>query len=117
MRISDWSSDVCSSDLAEQGSFPISVVATDSSTGAGAPYSISSNYTLQVTAPTIVLAPATLPGGAAGDAYSQALTASGGVDPYTFAVTAGRLPAGLGLARDGTLSGTPTPREIGRTHG
>src|SRR3546814_4055958 len=56
---------------AEQGSFPISVVATDSSTGAGAPYSISSNYTLQVTAPTIVLAPATLPGGAAGDAYSQ----------------------------------------------
>src|SRR3546814_9989201 len=102
MRISDWSSDVCSSDLvpAEQGSFPISVVATDSSTGAGAPYSISSNYTLQVTAPTIVLAPATLPGGAAGDAYSQALTASGGVGPYTFAVTAGSLPAGLGLASE-----------------
>src|SRR3546814_2503005 len=88
MRISDWSSDVCSSDLA--------------------PYSISSNYTLQVTAPTIVLAPATLPGGATGDAYSQALTASGGVGPYTFAVTAGSLPAGLGLASDGTLSGTPT---------
>src|SRR3546814_18870718 len=50
---------------AEQGSFPISVGATDSSTGAGAPYSISSNYTFQVTAPTVVLAPATLPGAAA----------------------------------------------------
>src|SRR3546814_12366230 len=29
-------------------------------------------------------------------------------DLYTFAVTAGSLPAGLGLASDGTLSGTPT---------
>jgi hypothetical protein len=36
------------------------------------------------------------------------LQASGGTAPYTFAVTVGTLPAGLSLASDGTLSGTPT---------
>jgi hypothetical protein len=36
------------------------------------------------------------------------LQASGGVAPYTWAVTVGTLPAGLSLASDGTLSGTPT---------
>src|SRR3546814_4005507 len=64
MRISDWSSDVCSSDL-------------------------------------------TLPDSTVGAAYSQALSASGGTAPYTFAVTAGSLPAGLNLAADGSLTGTP----------
>src|SRR5262249_53086043 len=36
------------------------------------------------------------------------ITASGGTAPYTFAVTAGALPAGLMLASDGTITGTPT---------
>ncbi|RZK99271.1 MAG: hypothetical protein EOO62_25035, partial [Hymenobacter sp.] len=34
--------------------------------------------------------------------------ASGGTAPYTFAITAGALPAGLTLTSAGTLSGTPT---------
>src|SRR3546814_11005084 len=55
-----------------------------------------------------MLTPAALPGGVAGNAYSQAITASGGVGPYTFAVTVGSLPAGLNLASNGTLSATPT---------
>src|SRR3546814_20545189 len=55
-----------------------------------------------------MLTPAALPGGVAGNAYSQAITASGGVGPYTFAVTVCSLPAGLNLASNGTLSGTPT---------
>ena len=38
----------------------------------------------------------------AGTAYSQTVTATGGVAPYSFAVTAGTLPAGLVL---GTASG------------
>src|SRR3546814_17813775 len=54
-----------------------------------------------------MLTPAALPGGVAGNAYSQAITASGGVGTYTFAVTVGSLPAGLHLASTGTLSGTP----------
>ncbi|MCA1713630.1 MAG: autotransporter domain-containing protein, partial [Gammaproteobacteria bacterium] len=56
----------------------------------------------------IVLAPPTLPGGTAGTAYNQTITASGGTAPYTFAVTAGSLPAGLSLSASGVLSGTPT---------
>ncbi|NTF46671.1 Ig domain-containing protein, partial [Rhizobium rhizogenes] len=41
-------------------------------------------------------------------AYSQAITASGGTSTYTYAVTAGTLPAGLALSTTGVLSGTPT---------
>jgi hypothetical protein len=91
------------------GSYPITVTATDSVlTGAGAPFSIAQNYTLDVPAPTIVIAPATLPNTTAGLGYSQTLTATGGVAPYTFAVTAGALPNGLTLGSGGALSGTTT---------
>ena len=58
--------------------------------------------------PPIALSPATLPGGTLGVAYSQTFTGSGGVVPFTFAVTAGALPAGLTLTAAGVLSGTPT---------
>lgn len=58
--------------------------------------------------PAITLSPATLPNGTVGTSYNQTLTASGGTGPYTFAVIAGALPAGLTLAPAGGLSGTPT---------
>ena len=91
------------------GSYPITVTATDTSlTGAGAPFSITQNYTLNVPAPAIVIAPATLPNTTAGLSYSQTITASGGAAPYTFAVTAGALPTGLSLGSGGALSGTTT---------
>ncbi len=91
------------------GSYPISVTATDTSlTGAGAPFSITQNYTLSVPAPTIVITPATLPNTTAGLAYSQAISASGGAAPYTFTVTAGALPTGLSLGSGGALSGSTT---------
>lgn len=92
----------------QTGSFPLTVTATDSSTGTGAPFSVSANYTLSVASPTIVIAPASLPVGGVGSAYSQTVTASGGIAPYTFAVTAGALPAGVTLSSAGVLSGTPT---------
>ena len=87
----------------EAGSFPLTVEATDSNAFTG-----SRDYTLLVVAPVIDLAPLTLPDGDAGVAYSQAISASGGAAPYTFAVTTGVLPNGLSLAADGTLDGTPT---------
>ncbi|PZO08173.1 MAG: autotransporter outer membrane beta-barrel domain-containing protein [Lysobacteraceae bacterium] len=91
------------------GSYPITVTATDNGlTGAGAPFSITGSYTLNVPAPTVVLAPTTLADGIAGQAYAAALSASGGIAPYTFAVTAGALPNGLSLTAAGGLSGTPT---------
>lgn len=61
--------------------------------------------------PAITLAPASLPGGTVGAAYSQQLTAGGGTgeQEYTFSVSGGALPFGLTLNRDtGLLSGTPT---------
>jgi hypothetical protein len=59
--------------------------------------------------PTISLSPASLPSPVVGSAYSQTLTAGGGFAPYTFAVTAGTLPAGLGLdSASGAINGTPT---------
>ena len=68
------------------------------------------------TAPVTVtvngLAPLTLngslPNAVVGTPYTQTLSASGGLTPYTYAVTSGALPAGLTLASNGTLSGTPT---------
>lgn len=91
------------------GTYAITVTATDTgSTGAGAPFSISHSYTLDVPAPTISITPATLPGATAGAAYSQTLSASGGVAPYAFAIASGALPAGLVLSADGTVAGTPT---------
>ena len=91
------------------GSYPISVTATDTVlTGTGAPFSITQNYTLDVPAPVIAIAPATLPNTTAGLAYSQTLTATGGVAPYAFTVTAGSLPTGTTLTSAGVLSGTTT---------
>ena len=63
---------------------------------------------LPVTLASVILAPSSLPGGIVGTTYNQTLTASGGTAPYTYAVTAGALPAGLALSLGGVLSGTPT---------
>ena len=61
--------------------------------------------------PNIVISPSVLPAPAAGVAYSQTLTASGGTAPYTF-VGVGTLPAGLTFTTTSPttalISGTPT---------
>lgn len=49
-----------------------------------------------------------LPGGTVGVAYSQTLQGTGGVTPYTWAVSSGALPNGLTLSSSGTISGTPS---------
>src|SRR6188474_3080494 len=58
--------------------------------------------------PPITLSPSSLPGGTLSTAYSQTISATGGLAPYTYAITAGGLPPGLSLASNGVLSGTPT---------
>ncbi|MFN3887311.1 MAG: beta strand repeat-containing protein [Aquabacterium sp.] len=87
------------------GTFNLVLSATDSSTGTG-PFSGGASLTLTVGAPTIAVAPATLPAAAAYTAYHQTLTATGGIGPHSFAVTAGALPPGLTLSSAGVLSGT-----------
>ena len=56
----------------------------------------------------VTVSPGTLPNGTVATAYSQTITASGGTGPFSFAVTAGALPAGLTLSVGGALSGTPS---------
>ena len=51
--------------------------------------------------------PSTLPNGVAGSAYSQSLSSSGGIAPYTYSIVSGALPVGIAFSSAGTLSGTP----------
>jgi Putative Ig domain len=105
-------------------------LALNSSTGAitGTPSGAGvTNFTMQVTdseSPaqasvrqlSITISPAvalsisttTLPNGTAGHPYSAPITAIGGVYPYTWSVTAGKVPDGLTLnSSTGVVSGTP----------
>jgi hypothetical protein len=55
-----------------------------------------------------ITTPTPLPSGTVGTLYSQTLSASGGVPPYTWSLVTGMLPYGLSLAANGLFSGTPT---------
>ena len=81
------------------------VKATDANGCAG-----TLSYTLTPVCPTVTMAPTALAQGTMGTAYSQTLTASGGVAPYSsWTITSGALPTGLTLnASTGVISGTPT---------
>ena len=57
----------------------------------------------------ISITTSSLPGATVGDNYSQTLSATGGVTPYTWSISVGALPAGLSLAAGtGRITGIPT---------
>ncbi len=86
------------------GSYSFTVTATDTHSQTG-----SQAYSGTISAPTITLSPGSpLTAGTKNTAYSQTITASGGIASYTYAVTSGSLPAGLTLSSGGVISGTPT---------
>ncbi|MDB6056632.1 MAG: hypothetical protein JWO95_476, partial [Verrucomicrobiales bacterium] len=58
--------------------------------------------------PNLVIDPPVLPYALAGGSYSQIITASNGVAPYTFAITAGTLPSGFSVSAGGALAGNTT---------
>ncbi len=61
------------------------------------------------TTPLVLTATAPFHTGEVGVVYAPvALSATGGVQPYTWTISDGALPAGLTLAPGGTVSGTPT---------
>src|ERR1019366_1160010 len=68
--------------------------------------SVTKDLTITIN-PALGITTSSLPTGTVGVAYSQALGASGGSPPYSWAVASGTLPAGLSLAPGGTISGTP----------
>ncbi|MFC3551317.1 autotransporter domain-containing protein, partial [Lysobacter cavernae] len=85
------------------GSYTFSVRSTDD-----AGFNATASYTVVITAPAITITPATLPGGTAGVAYSQTLSSSGGIAPYSYSIPSGNLPIGMSFSSAGVLSGTPT---------
>jgi hypothetical protein len=86
------------------GSFTFTAEVADS---AGQTRSAALSITISV--PPLAITSTSLPSGTVGNSYSANLTASGGVTPYTWSVSAGSLPAGLSLsASTGAISGTPT---------
>ncbi|WP_313283104.1 putative Ig domain-containing protein [Stenotrophomonas indicatrix] len=89
------------------GNYNIAVRAADSSTGAGAPFSLQQNYTIVVGLPTISIDPPSLPNGSAGVAYNAQLSSSGGIAPYSYTLLSGALPTGVSFTSAGTLSGIP----------
>jgi hypothetical protein len=86
------------------GSFQFTVDVTDSlARKASKPFSLTVAAALVISAAP-ELSPATT-----GNAYSQALAATGGTPPYLWSITSGGLPAGLSFdATTGAISGTPT---------
>ncbi len=93
-----------------QGSYTFTITATDA-----LGCSVAQIYTVVVnnsSCPVLSITPAILPAALIGIPYSQTMTASGGSAPYTFALSAGQLPAGLALSSasptTALLSGTPT---------
>ena len=60
----------------------------------------------------LAIATTSLPNGKQSTSYSQTVTASGGTGAYSFSITTGTLPAGLGtISASGAISGTPTTLE------
>ncbi len=58
--------------------------------------------------PKLSISSSTLPSGTVQEGYSDALSATGGAAAYTWSLLSGSLPAGLTLAPNGVVSGTPT---------
>ncbi|MCU1328246.1 MAG: hypothetical protein JWN34_3616 [Bryobacterales bacterium] len=86
------------------GSWPVTVGGVDADGRA-----VSIAYTLRfIPPPPMRVTSTSLPAGDAGGVFSQSLTAVGGAPPYTWNLTSGALPGGLGLRPAGTIAGIPT---------
>jgi hypothetical protein len=89
----------------QSGTFTLNILLSDSH---GTP-AASAKLSLTITQAPPVITTTVLPTGTVGKAYPVTqLQASGGQLPYTWAITAGALPAGLRMSSTGSISGTPT---------
>lgn len=83
------------------GSFPVTVRAQDYYTNNGV-----RAYTLVVGTISIGFIPASMPAATARVDYTQAILASGGTAPYSFAITSGSLPSGFSMGPTGIITGS-----------
>jgi large repetitive protein len=86
------------------GTASFTVKVTDSESPA---VSVSQAFSIAVQAP-LSITTTSLSAANIGVSYSTQLTASGGVSPYIWSISAGALPVGLTLSSSGLISGTPT---------
>jgi hypothetical protein len=93
----------------QEGSFTFTVTVQDS---AQPPNQASRQFTITINpAPPpqpLEITTTSLPKCVEGQSYNTTLSAQGGVQPYTWALINGTLPAGLSLSSNGIISGTPT---------
>jgi hypothetical protein len=86
------------------GTADFTVTVTDSETPAA---TASADESITVNVVPLAVTTAVLPTAPGGASYSATLTATGGIKPYTWSITAGALPAGLKLhPATGVISGT-----------
>jgi hypothetical protein len=86
------------------GNYNFTVKLTDSKS-----MTVQRSLVISVSAPPLAAAAPPLPTAITGTVYSQQLSATGGLPPYSWSTTPGSLPAGLNLdPAAGTISGTPT---------
>ncbi len=100
----NFANGVISGTPSSSGTFDFTATVTDSSSPA---QTKSASMALVVAPNQLTITSSTLPSGADGTAYSQALQASGGTPGYTWSITSGSLPSGMSLT-SGVISGTPT---------
>jgi formylglycine-generating enzyme required for sulfatase activity/sugar lactone lactonase YvrE len=109
------------------GGLPADFVLTTSGSFHGTPLNATNaSFTLQVSGAnglsatrmfTFIINPAItdtspLPSGLVGISYNYTLQANGGLEPYSWALASGSLPAGLTLATNGMISGIPSTEGI-----
>ncbi len=106
----DWVAITSGGDRPGNGIVDFSVSANGGTERSGSISIADSTFTInQSVSPYITFTPSFFPSASAGSSYSQTLSATGGVPPYTWAVTSGTLPPGLSFnSATGELSGVPT---------
>ena len=90
------------------GTFVFSIRVTDSSNPAQSATSLDYSVVISGPLPLSITTPSPMTGGTYNVAYNHTVSATGGVQPYTFTHTAGSLPPGLTLGTDGAITGAPT---------
>jgi hypothetical protein len=85
------------------GTASATIKVTDSSKPT--PQSATSTLSIKISPTSLGVTTSSLPGGTAGSPYpSTTLQASGGVPPYSWALSSGSLPAGLTLSAAGAIT-------------
>ena len=68
----------------------------------------SQQLSIVVSPPPLTITTTSLPNAQLNSSYSQTVSATGGVPPYTWTLASGTLPNGITLTAGGSLIGTPT---------